>query len=340
MNDEATLHNAIDTIEKSARVQAQIVDDVLDLSRIVSGKIHVESETTDVALVAANALDGIRLAAAAKEITLQSNVADVRDEALILGDANRLQQVIWNLLTNAIKFTPKGGRVTLIVEAGRDTVSMCVSDTGIGIRPDFLPHVFETFRQAESASTRAYGGLGLGLSIVRHLVQLHGGTVRAQSDGPGCGATFIVELPRLRQPRISAVTNVMPPDDTLADLSGVSVLVLDDEKAVRDYMAAVVARCGAAVRTATDVQQAIWLVQDALPDVVLCDLAMPHADGFAFLQWLRSVPWPRAVPVIAVTAYARPEDEERARAAGFNTFLRKPVQPGELSQAVAALRRN
>jgi PAS domain S-box-containing protein len=338
-NDEATVRNGINAIEKSARVQAQIVEDVLDLSRIISGKIHVESAVVNVSGVAAQSLEGIQLAAAAKDIRVTSDLAPA-DEVLILGDANRLQQILWNLLTNAIKFTPNGGAVELRVAAVDGSVEISVRDSGIGIRPDFLPNVFDAFRQAEPTTTRLYGGLGLGLSIVRHLVQLHGGTVSAFSAGEDQGATFTIELPRLRRAPLPATTaETMSADDDLADLTGISVLVIDDQESVRDYMSAVIRKCGGAVRTASDVQQAIWFVQDQLPDVILCDIAMPTADGYAFLEWMCSIPWPRRVPVVAVTAFGRAEDRERVLEAGFDAYVRKPIRPGELSNAIAGAKR-
>ena len=337
-NDAETIGAALETIERSARMQAELIDDVLDLSRIVSGKIRIASDVIDVAGVATASLDGVRLAAAAKQIQLDSSLSG--DKPLILGDAGRLQQIIWNLLTNAIKFTPVGGSVNVRVESGESHVRIEVRDSGIGISPEFLPHVFEAFRQAESATTRVHGGLGLGLSIVRHLVELHGGSISARSEGEGTGATFVVELPRLRQAEEQATAEEgaargAASGSPLEALTGLSVLVIDDQDAVRGYVAAVVRRAGAEAEVAESVQDAIRAVQQHLPDVILCDIAMPQEDGYAFLKWMRSVPWPRHVPVIALTAFGRPEDRERMLEQGFDEYLRKPVDPLELTSTIA-----
>jgi PAS domain S-box-containing protein len=347
-NDEATIRTAIDTIDQSAQVQAQLIDDVLDISRITTGKVRIDAAATNVATVAASALDGVRLAAEAKGILLQSDFAPTgqdRAEPLILGDANRLQQIIWNLLTNAIKFTPGGGEVRLEVRQGAESVSLTVTDTGIGIAPEFMPHIFEPFRQAESPSTRIHGGLGLGLSIVRYLVELHGGQITAASDGERKGAAFTVEFPRLRRRSLPAAavvsrTNVVagPGQPETADLADLSVLIVDDQPAIRDYLMAVLRRSGAEARAVSSVQEAIRAVQHELPDVVLCDIAMPHEDGFVFLDWIRSIPARRRVAVLAVTALGRSEDEQRMIGAGFDGYVRKPVEPATLTRAVAAAR--
>ena len=301
----------------------------------MSGKLHVASAPVHVASVVSDALEAVRLAATAKEIRLESDHDRTPVTAVILGDASRLQQVTWNLLVNAIKFTPRGGRVSVHVGCDDRIVSIAVTDRGIGINPEFLPHVFETFRQAESTTTRTHGGLGLGLSIVRHLVELHGGTVHASSEGLGKGATFTIELPRLRQTAGDGSVATIPEDSSLADLAGLSILVIDDQETVRDYLAAVLRKCGATSREAADVASAIRLTERELPDLILCDLAMPDEDGYAFLEWLRASPLARAVPVFAITAFGRDEDRQRALDAGFNGYLRKPIQPGELSHAVA-----
>ena len=340
--DEETMRIATRTIEESAQVQAQLIDDVLDLSRIISGKIRIQSNVVNAAQIASSAAEGVRLAAAAKHIRLEVDPSQNPEELQILGDANRLQQVIWNLLTNAIKFTPDGGAVRLAVQRKESTVVISASDSGIGIRPEFLPHVFEPFRQAEDPTTRSHGGLGLGLSIVRHLVELHGGTIRAFSEGEGLGSTFTVTLPLLRQMPAQRkgedVAAAMAPLEAqqFADLSGRSLLVIDDQQSVREFFEVVLRRSGARVRGAGSVQEAIRAVREELPDTILCDIAMPDEDGYAFVAWLRGDERARATPVVAVTAFGRPEDRQRILEAGFDGYLRKPVEPGELTRVVAA----
>jgi len=344
-NDEATVRTAIDTIDQSAQVQAQLIDDVLDISRITTGKVRIDAATLNVATVATSAMEGVRLAAEAKGILLESDLPPAAEEPLILGDGNRLQQIIWNLLTNAIKFTPEGGAVRLMVRREASAISLSVTDTGIGIHPDFLSHVFEPFRQAESASTRLHGGLGLGLSIVRYLVELHGGQITAASEGEGKGATFTVVFPRLRRRAVPSAAVVSPSAslpkrdgaETL-DLAGLSVLVVDDQQAIREYLMAVLRRGGAEARAVSSVQEGIRAVESRPPEVVLCDIAMPREDGFAFLQWIRSIAWPRRIFVFAVTALGRPEDEQRMLASGFDGVIRKPVEPATLVRVVAAAR--
>jgi signal transduction histidine kinase/ActR/RegA family two-component response regulator len=341
--DEELMRTATQTIEQSAQVQAQLIDDVLDLSRIISGKIRIESSTVNVARIVTAALEGVRLAAAARQIHLEVDTGPAPDELVILGDGNRLQQIIWNLLTNAIKFTPEGGTVTLSAQRRDGSVVIAVSDTGIGISAEFLPHVFEPFRQAEDPTTRSHGGLGLGLSIVRHLVELHGGSIRAASQGAGKGSTFAITLPLLRQMPLPAMragtsaTAVPESDSEFADLTGRSVLVIDDQPSVREFFHAVLQRCGANVRSAESVAMAIVAVEAERPQIIVCDIAMPDADGFAFIEWLRAQPSQEVTRVIAVTAFGRPEDQQRILDAGFDSYLRKPVEPAELSRSVDAL---
>ncbi|HEX6161402.1 MAG TPA: PAS domain S-box protein [Thermoanaerobaculia bacterium] len=341
--DEETMRIATRTIEESAQVQAQLIDDVLDLSRIISGKIRIQSNVVNAAQIASSAAEGVRLAAAAKHIRLEVDSGEHPEELQILGDANRLQQVIWNLLTNAIKFTPEGGAVKLFVRRRESTVVISATDSGIGIRPEFLPHVFEPFRQAEDPTTRSHGGLGLGLSIVRHLVELHGGTIRAFSEGEGRGATFTVTLPLLRHlpaEREGGDVAAAPAPleaQQFADLTGRSLLVVDDQQAVREFFEVVLRRSGARVRGAASVQEAIAAVREELPDTIICDIAMPDEDGYAFLQWLRADDGAGRTPVVAVTAFGRPEDRQRILEAGFDAYLRKPVEPGELTRVVAGM---
>ena len=342
--DEEMMRMGLESIDQSAQVQAQLIDDVLDLSRVTTGKVRVERAVVHVPQLASAALDGVRLAAAAKNIRLESSLPTGPNEASILGDSNRIQQILWNLLTNAIKFTPDGGRVTLTVEQTSTAVIVSVADTGVGIPENFQRHVFEPFRQADSSTTRSHGGLGLGLSIVRHLTEMHGGKVSVRSEGKGQGATFIVQFPLLRElPREpSALARDLAAElrgiETAAvSLTGVSILVIDDQESVCVFFMAALRQRGAAVRAATSVERGIAAVQKELPDVVLCDIAMPNQDGFAFLDWMRSHAETRNVPVLAITAFGRPEDEQLTMTAGFNGYVRKPVDPGELARAVAAV---
>jgi PAS domain S-box-containing protein len=337
--DEETRAGAIETINRSAQAQAQLIDDVLDISRITTGKVQIASDRVDVSAVAAAAVETVKLAAAAKGVRLTPAVRS--GELLVLGDANRLQQVIWNLLSNAIKFTPEGGDVRLDVVRRNGIVAIEVRDTGAGIRSDFLPHIFEPFRQAESTTTRVHGGLGLGLSIVRYLVELHGGRISAESEGDGKGATFVVELPSLRNQ--AATRRLAAPERRESQgvsgdspqLDGLSVLVIDDQHDVREYISAVLRRQGASVRAAESVCDGIEQVTAELPDVILCDIAMPHEDGYAFIRWLRADPDAQQLPVIAISAFGRENEEERVRSAGFSGFIRKPVEPEDLARAVA-----
>ncbi len=337
--DDETRAGAIETINRSAQAQAQLIDDVLDISRITTGKVQIASDRVDVSAVAAAAVETVKLAAAAKGVRLTPTMQS--GEQLVLGDANRLQQVIWNLLSNAIKFTPEGGDVRLDVVRRNGVVAIEVRDTGGGIRSDFLPHIFEPFRQAESTTTRVHGGLGLGLSIVRYLVELHGGRISAESEGEGKGATFIVELPSLRHK--AATRRQSAPEHRESQgvsgdspqLDGLSVLVIDDQQDVREYVSAVLRRQGATVRAAESVRDGIDQVTAELPDVVLCDIAMPHEDGYAFIRWLRADSAAQQLPVIAISAFGRENEEERVRTAGFSGFIRKPVEPEDLARAVA-----
>jgi signal transduction histidine kinase/DNA-binding response OmpR family regulator len=343
--DPAMLHTGLDSIDKSAHIQATLIDDVLDLSRIRTGKVRIDSEAIDLAAVASAALDGVQLAAQAKNIRLEQHLGE-QGRTMVLGDGNRLQQVVWNLLTNAIKFTPSGGRVTVVIENRNGAATLRVSDTGIGIPPNFLRDVFESFRQVDSSSTRIYGGLGLGLSIVRHLVELHGGHVTAASEGEGHGATFVVELPLLQPNEGAAAKQTARAIQESADppsgnpvLDDISILVIDDQEAVCVFLAAALRRCGARVRLALSVRAGIQAVEQELPDIALCDIAMPREDGFVFIEWMKSRNATRSVPVLAVTAFGRPEDEQRTLSAGFSGYVRKPVDPFDLASQVAAVMR-
>ena len=332
--DPETTRTGIEAISKSARVQAQLIDDLLDVSRITAGKMRIEHEPVDVGRVVAAAIETVRPAAEAKGVTLTSDIAE---RVSVNGDAHRLQQVVWNLLTNGVKFTPEGGKVEVTARADGREALIEVRDTGQGIEPDFMPHLFERFRQADSSSTRSHMGLGLGLAIVHHLVELHGGTIAAESRGKGKGATFRVRLPLLTEPQQRARRDTPDPLQT-GDLQGVRVLVVDDEEEVRKYVATALRSVGVDVRTAGSAREALDALEEWPADVVLSDLAMPHADGFDLLHWIRNAAQPRVrgVPVVALTAFAMPEDRDRVREAGFHGFLAKPVDPAQLRLAVAS----
>ncbi|TMA58232.1 MAG: PAS domain S-box protein [Deltaproteobacteria bacterium] len=332
---------ALELIERNAKLQAQLVEDLLDVSRIVSGKLRVDLRPMDLGSAVEAALDAIRPAAETKSIRIESSLEP--SAALVAGDSARLQQVVWNLLSNAIKFTPKGGRVDVRLRRAESHVELGVSDTGEGISADFLPHVFERFRQADSTSTRAYGGLGLGLGIVRHLVELHGGTVRAESAGPGQGATFIVRLPmpavRGAFPRPEAAAAAELSLDALPALDGVRVLVVDDEPDARAAVVVILQERQASVTAVGSVAEALDVLERDPPDVLLSDIAMPGEDGFTLIRRVRGLPRGRGrgVPAAALTARAAREDRMRVLLAGYQSYLVKPVEPAELVAVIANL---
>jgi PAS domain S-box-containing protein len=335
--DSATTRRAIETIERNARLQAQLIDDLLDVSRVVSGQVRLDVRPVDLVSVAQAVLEAFGPAADAKRIRVQAALDP--GAGSVRGDAARLQQVVWNLVSNAIKFTPEGGEIEVVLSSQPERVTLQVRDTGIGISPEFLPHVFDRFSQEEGGTTRRRGGLGLGLAIVRHLVELHGGTVHAQSPGDGQGATFTVVLPG--HPAPGAMEPVRPDDEAAlspAALSGRRVLLVEDETDTRDLLATALARYGAAVTATASAAEALRLLDDRPPDVLVTDIAMPGMDGYELIRRVRAAGSPgRDLPAVALTAYARPEDRERALAAGFQAHLPKPVDPAGLARAVAAL---
>jgi signal transduction histidine kinase len=345
--DPATTRRAILTIERSAKAQGQIVDDLLDVSRIITGKLLLQVQPVDLVQIVQAALDAIRPAAEAKEIHLAARL-DPR-AATAAGDPNRLQQVVWNLLSNAVKFTPREGRVDVRLARAGEAVEIEVSDTGMGIPADFLDYVFERFRQADSSTTRTHGGLGLGLAIVRHLVELHGGTVVAASPGPGQGATFTVRLPVAAlveddAPAADAGLPAPEAEGTIVEadgggsLAGLRVLLVDDEEDVREILPAVLGRYGASVRTAATAAEALRSLVRFGADVLVADIGMPDEDGYALIRQVRALEGAMsAIPALALTAYAAEGDRRKALAAGFGIHLAKPVAPGELVAAVAQL---
>jgi signal transduction histidine kinase/CheY-like chemotaxis protein len=335
----------LETIERNARVQAQLVEDLLDLSRIISGKLRLEVGPVDLPATIEAALDSVRPAAEAKGIRLVP-VMDTHAGA-IRGDANRLQQVVWNLLSNAIKFTPRDGEVQVVLTRVEDHAEVSVTDTGEGIPTEFLPHVFDRLRQADASITRKHGGLGLGLSIVRQLVELHGRTVSAQSPGVGRGATFAVRLPvagRGREESVAAARSEEPVEAparraTMPSLAGVHVLVVDDEPDARELIEHILRQCGADVSLASSAEEAIASLQERRPDVLLSDIGMPGEDGYSLIRRVRSLPDESLAqtPAAALTAFARVEDRDRALREGFQLHVSKPVEPAALAGAVANL---
>jgi len=324
---------AHEVIERNAKAQAQLVGDMLDLARIATGKLRLEVQPVDAAAAVEAAVEAVRLAADEKGVAVE--VAPADPGAPILADPDRLQQVLWNLLTNAIKFSPRGARVRIrMVQADAHT-TFEVADDGEGIPAAFMPRLFERFSQADGSSTRAHGGLGLGLSLVRHLVELHGGTVSAQSDGEGHGATFTVRLPG-GSARLAAEAH---PVDPAMKLRGVKVLLVEDDAEARELIAQVLELAGAKVRTAPSAQEALQQLALEQPDLIISDLAMPEQDGLEFLRRVRALPAAQGggVPALALSAYARAEDRERALQAGFQHHLAKPVEPEALLRALSQL---
>lgn len=336
----------LETLERNATWLTQIVEDVLDVSRIVTGKIRLDVQTVELPMIVHNAVSTLQPAADAKGVRLQT-VIDPR-VGPVSGDPDRLQQVLWNLVSNAVKFTPKNGRVHLRLERVNSHVEIVVSDTGIGIRPEFLPHVFERFRQAAAGPARTYGGLGLGLAIVRHIVEMHGGTVVAASAGEKQGSTFTVCLPLMIakpdsvEPRGEhPLTALRIPLEGLTDLHGIRVLAVDDEIDALGLLRVVLETAGAEVTTVSSSAAALEIIESLRPDVLVADLGMPLVDGFALIRQIRNLPnhEVRDVPAAALTAFARSEDRTKALQSGFEMHLAKPVDPGELVASVATLAR-
>jgi signal transduction histidine kinase/ActR/RegA family two-component response regulator len=336
--DEPTRTRAVDTIDRNARAQTQLIEDILDVSRIVAGKLHLNVRAVDLASVVEGALDSVRHAAEAKGVRLVTDVA--RAIGPLEGDGDRLQQVTWNLLSNAIKFTPRGGTVRVRLRSEGDHAELSVQDDGMGIRPEFLPHVFERFRQADSSSTRPHGGLGLGLAIVRHLVELHGGSVDVASEGEGKGATFTVRLP-FREETASPGPSRRPERAEQAPprLHGVEVLVVEDEEDARELIRTILEQLGAGVLTAASGAEALAALDQSHPNVMLSDIEMPGMDGYRLMRAVRERPADRGgrIPAVALTAYARPEERAAALEAGFQRHVSKPVEPSELAAVVSSL---
>jgi CheY-like chemotaxis protein len=343
--DAATATSALETIERNARAQAQLIDDLLDVSRIITGKLRLDVRHTEPSSFIEAAIESLRPAAAAKGVRIQK-VMDTGVSS-VAGDPARLQQVVWNLLSNAIKFTPKGGRVQVRLERVNSHIEIAVSDTGIGIKAEFLPHVFERFRQADQTTTRQHGGLGLGLAIVRHLVELHGGTVHADSQGEGQGSTFIVKLPVVTfyqkessTERIHpAAKDALPPLDCPERFDGLKVLVVDDEADTRELLKMALGQCGAQVIAAASAQEALEVIEETAPEILISDIGMAGEDGYELIRKVRALPAEKGgkIPAIALTAYARIEDRLRALRSGYQMHVPKPVELAELVAVVATL---
>lgn len=336
--DRKIFEEGVHVIARNAKAQADLIADLLDTSRIVSGKLHLDLADVDLADVVRAAIDAGRASATTKGVEVRAELPG--DVGLVRGDAGRLQQVVWNLLSNAVKFTPEGGRVDVVLSRRESDAVLVVRDTGIGIPPEFLPHLFTRFRQADASEARRHGGLGLGLSIVKHLVELHRGSVRAESDGRGRGATFTVTIPlapagAAPEGRAAGGPHARAPLSAQADLAGVTVLAIDDQQDSLALVAHVLSQRGARVLTAVSVDAGLLAYDSDRPHVVLCDLGMPGKDGYDFIRALRERGG--SAPALAVTAYARTEDERRAVEAGYRGHLAKPFEPSDLVAAVAAL---
>src|SRR5262245_61301437 len=351
-NREA-INNVAAVVERSAKAQLQIIEDLLDSARIITGKLQIEPGPVDLVPALEAALDTVRSAARAKGVTLVANFGPLPEQ--VLGDSTRLQQIVWNLLSNAVKFTPEGGRIELRMDGAADIVRITVSDTGQGVDPEFLPFVFDRFRQADPSGARRYGGLGLGLSLVKYLVELHGGTITAASEGLGRGATFRVTLPRRHPEFMAALPAVTPREariegaitlDEAFSLEGISVLVVDDDEEARVILTQALGEYGAQVTAVSSGAETLALLSDPpggrRPDALILDIAMPDEDGYAVLKKVRALEAEQGdaadhIPAIALTAYGRSEDRLRALQAGFHMHVAKPVDPAELAVIVASL---
>lgn len=344
--DEARMQRALETIERNAKSQAQLINDLLDVSRIITGKIRLNVQSVDLLPVIEAAIDTVQPAADAKNICLQLVLDPTA--GTVLGDPDRLQQVIWNLLSNAIKFTPQLGRVQVCLQCINSHIEIVVADTGQGISAEFLPYVFDRFCQADSSITRAFGGLGLGLAIVRQLVELHGGTAHAESPGEGQGATFTVKLPlmavgskALEPERMHPALGGSVPCDCSPQINGLRILVVDDDEDMRDLLAFMLETCGAEVITVASADAAIAVLKQASAslDILVSDIGMPGEDGYALLRRVRALKPENGgtIPAIALTAYARAQDRTAALLAGFQALVAKPVEPAELMAMIANL---
>jgi PAS domain S-box-containing protein len=342
--DQEETERAVEIIERNARSQSQLIEDLLDISRVITGKLTLNVRSVNLTQIIEAALDSIRPAAEAKDIQLQARLEPAG--SLVSGDPNRLQQIVWNLLSNAVKFTPRNGGVDVSLESVDSQLQITVRDTGVGINSEFLPFVFDRFSQANTSSERKYGGLGLGLAIVRHLAELHGGAVRADSPGEGQGAKFTVTLPvkavRYEMSEVERATLGAENAGSLADaimLDGLRVMVVDDEEETRDLLTAMLTRRGAEVTACASAAEALAEIERRRPLVLVSDIGMPDEDGYALIGKLRALGTELGgdIPAVALTAYARSEDRMRALASGFQMHVPKPIEAGELIVVIASL---
>ena len=341
--DEGQLMRAFETIERNARSQSQLIDDLLDVSRIITGKLEIEARPLDLCGVIEAAGDAVRPSVEAKGIQFEM-LLDA-EACVVRGDANRLQQIFWNLLSNAIKFTPAGGSVSVAVRPAGPRVEVSVSDSGIGITSEFLPYIFDRFRQADGSTTRVHGGLGLGLAIVRHLLELHDGEIEVQSEGKDKGATFIVSLPLAPAEFAAAVERSKPakpesnglPAGFSKLLKGLRILVVDDEVDSRDLVSAILTRCGGKVRCCQSAAEALKTFREWKPDLLVSDIGMPQEDGYALIKKLRKlrIKLAKQIPAVALTAYATEDDRTLTLSAGFQTHVAKPIEPEALVRIIA-----
>jgi PAS domain S-box-containing protein len=344
MSEDQRRH-AVEVIRRNAAAQSRLIEDLLDVSRIISGKMRLDVHPVEPVRVITAVIETVKPAIDAKKIRLDIVLAS--DDATVLGDEARLQQVIWNLLSNAAKFTPPTGRIRITLRRVESEIEIAVEDSGQGIQPDFLPYVFDRFRQADAGTSRVHGGLGLGLAISRHLIELHGGRIKVTSDGPGRGSTFTVSLPRaapskpapLPVPEQVPEKQVVDPQFECADLEGVHVLVAEDDDDSREVLVSILTKCGARVSSARSGREALALFEKDVPHVLVSDIGMPEMDGYSLIRRIRGLEHEagQRVPALALTAYARPQDRRRALAEGFQMHLAKPADPSELALTVASL---
>ncbi len=337
------LSRALETIERNARSQSQLIDDLLDVSRIITGKLQIEPRAVDLCSIIEGAVEAVRPSFEAKSLTLETALE--AEACLVQGDANRLQQVFWNLLSNAVKFTPESGTVRIEMKRIAPMVRVSVSDSGIGIKPEFLPFIFDRFRQADGSTTRVHGGLGLGLSIVKHLVQMHSGNVQVESQGQNQGTVFSVDFPLASTSAIAASPNGAPKDSESAPLpagfsrilEGLRILVVDDEADSRELVRAILAGCGGEVNCCETAAEALDAIRDWKPDLLVSDIGMPNEDGYSLIKKVRKLRSKRSkLPAVALTAYATKEDKARALATGFQMHVTKPIEPETLVMSIAS----
>lgn len=335
---ESEAQRALEVIERNARSQSHLINDLLDASTVLNGKLRLDARTLMPESIVSKAVESVRPAAAAKHIILQTSL-DAK-AGPVLADADRLQQIVWNLLINAIKFTPKDGQVEVILRQADAQVELLIRDTGIGIEPELLPYVFDRFRQGDSSTTRKYGGLGLGLAMVRYLVEMHGGVVTAESNGLNQGATFSVRLPaeqEISQAEQCPLAMEAEETECVRDLGGLRILVVEDDYGCRQFLGALLERCQAEVKTAANAVDALKMLEHWQPEIIISDIEMPMMNGYEFIRNVRNSQGLAKVPAVALTAYARVEDRLRALSSGYQMHLTKPAEPAELLTVVASL---